>query len=433
MKNDKKLILIIDDVPPEANAMLQALYSRDPQSVTEHLKKVKESGPEKFMASYYVGYGHKSIGDCGTTTIYIEQVSMLAAKAVQDWLLYNGQEASTRYLDMSKQAVLNPLGSAEGKAIQEEWMAMYQKVLDELVPIIKAQFPRKDDQKESVYEKAVKAKAFDIARGFLPAGVTTLLSWHTNLRQAYDHIRELLHHPAEEIREIARTVYAELKAKYPNSFSHKEYPDQEAYMAKAVKALAYFDDPKIVRFEATSSLDMKALATYMEFLKERPVKTELPKFFRRFGNITSRFLLDFGSFRDLQRHRAGLVLMPLLSTRYGFTPWYLENLPDTVRQEIVRRIAAQEKRLLALKTDAVTAQYYIGMGYATPCETTMSLPAALYLAELRSGQTVHPTLRVIAQKMGASLKELIPDMAVHCDMSSDEWSIKRGSQDIVKK
>lgn len=51
-------IHIIDgtDVPnPEDRAMVQALYSRDPRSVTEHLEKVRRVGSGKFMAQYYVG------------------------------------------------------------------------------------------------------------------------------------------------------------------------------------------------------------------------------------------------------------------------------------------------------------------------------------------------------------------------------------------
>lgn len=82
-------IHISDEFPPEATAMLQALYSRDPKSVLQHKERVQTLGVDKFMSSYYVGYGHKSIGDCGTTTVFIEQVSMLAAKSVQDWPLYN--------------------------------------------------------------------------------------------------------------------------------------------------------------------------------------------------------------------------------------------------------------------------------------------------------------------------------------------------------
>src|SRR6185369_8011003 len=96
-------IIIVDDLSPEPGAMVQALYSRDPRSVKDHLIQVREKGAEKFMANFYVGYGHKSIGDCGTTSIFVENVSMLVAKAVQDWPLYSGQEASTRYLDMGAQ------------------------------------------------------------------------------------------------------------------------------------------------------------------------------------------------------------------------------------------------------------------------------------------------------------------------------------------
>src|SRR3989338_7034678 len=96
-------LFVIDDQHPEDLAMLQALYSRSGASVMEHLEKVKAAGSGKFMESYYIGYGHESIGDCGSTTIFIEGVSMFAAKAIQDNRLYNGQEASTRYIDFSRQ------------------------------------------------------------------------------------------------------------------------------------------------------------------------------------------------------------------------------------------------------------------------------------------------------------------------------------------
>ena len=110
-------IFVIDDQHPEDLAMLQALYSRSPASVVTHLDKLKQSGSGKFMENYYVGYGHASIGDCGATTVFIEQVSMLVAKAMQDNPLYNGQEASTRYLDFSQQSIVDPYDSLASAAI----------------------------------------------------------------------------------------------------------------------------------------------------------------------------------------------------------------------------------------------------------------------------------------------------------------------------
>ena len=105
----------------QAEAMLQALHSRSTGGIESHLRILEEKGAENFMEKFYVGYGHKSIGDCGSVTVFIEGVSMLAAKAVQDWRLYSGQEASTRYVDFSQQKFLNPAGAKEGEEIMEGW------------------------------------------------------------------------------------------------------------------------------------------------------------------------------------------------------------------------------------------------------------------------------------------------------------------------
>lgn len=426
-------IIVIDDVPPEANAMLQALYSRSPKSVKEHVDQVKKVGHEKFMANYYVGYGHKSIGDCGTTSLFIENVSMLAAKAVQDWPLYNGQEASTRYLDMSQQEILNPLGSDEGKAIQAEWLRFYMHTLETLVPVLKERFPIEEGQKETIYEKAIKARAFDIARGFLPAGATTYVSWHTNLRQASDHLKEMRHHPLQEIREVAREIVTSLQTKYASSFSHKEYPTEEEYLEKSIATWGFDADTAVDGFTYEVRLDLKGLEKHQPLLAERPPKAELHNRFRQFGDIVFRFPLDFGSYRDLQRQRSAVQEMPLLTMKNGFGSWYLEQLPDALRAEAETFLAAQEKRVGALDCPDAVKQYYIGMGYIVAVKMSCSLPAAVYIAELRAADTVHPTLRVQAQRMGDAIKEAVPGIAMHHDTSPGSWNIKRGNQDIVRK
>jgi thymidylate synthase ThyX len=438
-------VLVVDDIGPEPNAMLQALYSRSPRSVEEHLNEVKERGAEKFMSQYYVGYGHKSIGDCGTTTVFIENVSMLVAKAVQDWPLYSGQEASTRYLDMSKQPIVDPIGNNLSREILSEWMRVYQHTIKTLVPHIEGQFPLEtgpgDDEKEvakktSVYKKAVLARAFDIARGLLPAGITTFVSWHTNLRQAHDHLKRMEHHPLDEVREVAVRVRGKLRDKYPSSFGYKMDEKQEQYLS-LVSPMAYFDDMAISSFRGESHIRLKELlrsaSVNQTALYNRPAKTELPQEFRRFGDFVFRFLLDFGSFRDVQRQRSMVCPMPLLTTRHGFHPWYLKQLPEGLREEVAGVIENQRTLIDSLECPDEVKQYYIAMGYMVTCDTSMSLPAAVYIAELRTMQTVHPTLREIAQQIGGFVEKSIPGIAMHHDMSPDTWSTKRGTQDIVKK
>jgi len=168
-------VLVLDTgavITPEAEAMLQALHSRSIGGVTEHLRVLAERGSEKFMSTYYVGYGHKSIGDCGSCTIFVEGVSMLVAKAIQDWQLYSGQEASTRYIDFANQAFVDPVGSNTSMEILESWRSFYLAGVQKMPDELKKRFPRQAHEKEGVYDKAIYARAFDIMRGFLPAGST---------------------------------------------------------------------------------------------------------------------------------------------------------------------------------------------------------------------------------------------------------------------
>ena len=112
-----------------------------------------------------------------------------------------------------------------------------------------------------------------------------------------------------------------------------------------------------------------------------------------------QFLLDFGSYRDLQRHRSGVIPMPLLTLDKGFHPWYLDSLPADMLIEVKERMNTIADRVAKLDCSPEDRQYYIPMGYQCTIEATVSLPAALYIAEIRSAQTVHPTLRVVAQQM----------------------------------
>jgi thymidylate synthase ThyX len=448
---DGSEVFIVDSLHPEATAMAQALYSRSPKSVVEHLQKIHEVGYEKFMDTFYVGYGHKSIGDCGSTTMFIENISMLAAKAIQDWQLYKGQEASTRYLDMASQKVLNPIEKMQvsegfsqkdledqielGKDIQDTWMNFYREVLDTLIPYFKEKYPKKEDEKEVVYEKAIKAKAFDISRGFLPAGATTYASWHTDLRQAHDHLKHLEHHTLLEIRELGSAIREALKTRYSSSFSHKSYDEQEAYYDLASSIDFYDRETNALSdgFFTSHNINLDGLSKYKNLLENRPVKTELPVKLAKYGSIRFSFPLDFGSFRDIQRHRNGICEMPLLSTKHGFFPWYLEQLTPELCQKAESVIKSQIEKIDRLKCEDSVKQYYIAMGFTIACEVTYSVPQTIYVSELRSSQTVHPTLRVIAQQMANYLKSIIPYTASYADMGPDEWDTKRGTQDIVKK
>lgn len=426
-------VFIYDEFNPEDTAMMQALYSRSPKSVTEHVEKVKTSGSGKFMETFYVGYGHASIADCGSTTIFIEGISMLGDKAIQDWQLYSGQETSTRYIDMSKQAIIDPLQTAATQEIIETWMNFYINNQEGIQQYLISKYPKKADEDEAIYIKAIKARGFDIMRGFLPAGITTQLSWHTNLRQAWDKLSLLRHHPLVEVSEVAENILNNLKSKYTHSFSHPLDEAQEKYRALTVKKETYLIPEGAIDFAATTTIKASELVKYQEIIDTRPPKTGLPNFLAELGSFSFNFILDFGSFRDIQRHRNGVCRMPLLTTTLGFNSWYLEQLPENLRQEAENLITKQIEKINNLETSPEIKQYYIAMGFNVFCHTTYSLPAALYVIELRSGRMVHPTLRQVAHKMNRAVCEIFPTLKLNSDLEKDDWDIRRGLADITTK
>lgn len=432
-------VLILNNgatISPESEAMLQALHSRSIGGIKSHLKVLEAKGSDNFMANFYVGYGHKSIGDCGTTTIFVEGVSMLVAKAIQDFPLYSGQEASTRYIDFAKQAFIDPVGTKNSTEILESWRSFYLKGLAILQADLQKRFPRAESENEKIYLKAINARAFDIMRGFLPSGASTNFAWHVNFRQAADHLMRLRHHPLAEVRETADTIEAALKKAYPSSFGHPRFETTENFNKKWMEKMYYFTSKSPADFKLSrNGIDRKSLAVFKKNLAARKPKTEIPKEIAECGSVQFEFLLDFGSFRDVHRHRAVSQRMPLITMQHGFEEWYLSELPKDFRTEAVKFIAEQKKKILALKASKEETQYYIPMGYKLPNRLTGPLNSLVYLAELRATRFVHFTLRKRATQMANALaKEFKKEgLVIHLDSDPDRFDIKRGEHDIVQR
>lgn len=433
---DGSMILVLNTgavIGPEAVAMLQALHSRSTGGVLEHLKVLAVVGPKKFMKKYYIGYGHKSIGDCGTITVFVEGISMLTAKALQDSQLYNGQESSTRFIDFADQTFINPAGTDEGDDVLETLRAFYLRVVAEMKVELTKRFPRQENEDLEIYEKAIAARAFDTARGFLPAGAMTNISWHSNLRQLADRILWLRHHPLQEAREIAEALEELLMKAFPSSFSGKRYPETEAYTEEAMRSY-YWHDLNCPDFLMTkNNFDLGELARHQILLSSRPPKTELPKYLADCGEAQFRLRLDFGSFRDLQRQRSINQRMPLLTDSLGFHGWYLGELPKSLRVEAEAMLSKISGLTDRLNLDPTMRQYYIPMGYMVSCSLSGDLPALVYVVELRATRFVHPTLCARAKQMAESLEGALGSagLVLHLDSDPNRFDIKRGTHDIT--
>jgi hypothetical protein len=184
-----------------------------------------------------------------------------------------------------------------------------------------------------------------------------------------------------------------------------------------------------------NGIDKEALQNFKNILANRPFKTELPKIIAEAGTIQFGFMLDFGSFRDIQRHRAVTQRMPLLTTQHGFEQFYLDSLPEAVRQKAKELIVTQEEKIKKLNLTPELAQYYTAMGYNLPNQVRGDLAALVYLVELRCTRFVHPTLQKRAIEMAHLLEKEFASygLKIYLDKEPNRFDIKRGEHDIVMK
>jgi len=427
-------VIILDTgriIDAESEAMLQALHSRSTGGLKHHLKVLAEKGADNFMKKFYVGYGHHSIGDCGDTTIFIEGVSMPAVKAVQDNPLFRGQESSTRYLDFSKQPFIDPTGTDKGRQLLEKQRQFYIDAQEPTREWLKKLHPKNEGEKKSIYNKAIDARAFDITRSLLPAGASTNFAWHTDLRQASDKLLFLMHHPLAEVRNIASAVKKALQKHHPHSFGHDIPDDTEAYQDLIAENYYYHDsdcpDEPTVNFD---NIDRNELKKFDNLFKNRPPKTGLPKFVGQIGTLDIKYRLDFGSFRDIQRHRAITQRLPLLTTELGFNRWYGDNFPESVREKLPEHLDMIERTIAELNISLELSQYFIPIGYNTSNRFTGDLPATIYMVEIRDSRFVHPTLQKVAHNIGQQITAEL-GIRLNVDPEPNRFDIKRGEQDII--
>jgi thymidylate synthase ThyX len=429
-------VIILDTgsvIDAEAEAMLQALHSRSTGGLRSHLEILAEKGADNFMEKFYIGYGHHSIGDCGDTTIFIEGVSMPAVKAVQDNPLYRGQESSTRYLNFSQQPFIDPTQTEKGNALLERQRKFYIDAQEPTRDYLKKLHPRNEGEKKSIYNKAIDARAFDITRSLLPAGVSTNFAWHTDLRQAADKLLFLMHHPLSEVRNIASAIKEALKKHHPHSFGHEIPDDTETYQDLIAEHYYYHDpecpDDPVINFE---NINRSELRKYDHLFKKRPPKTGLPKYVGQIGTLEIKYQLDYGSFRDIQRHRAITQRMPLLTTDLGFNQWYIDNLPEKVGKKLPEHLKMIESAIGELNIPREQQQYFIPIGYNTSNRFTGDLPATVYMVEIRDSRFVHPTLQKVAHNIGEQITRHL-GIRLNVDPEPNRFDIKRGEQDIMAK
>ncbi len=188
------------------------------------------------------GYGDDSVGELGGAHIACEQVSNMASKVLEDARIGGSPlEKSTRYVYFDEKVDGDYLFYKEPELMQSEFAELYlktnrmlfdtyaklieptKKFLTERMPLgqfeffdptVKQtlQFANITDEKiikraQIAYNAAIRAKACDILRGFLPASTVTNVGIFGNGRFFQNLLTKMYTHPLTEMRNIATAMH----------------------------------------------------------------------------------------------------------------------------------------------------------------------------------------------------------------------------------
>src|SRR5262249_53618796 len=200
-------------VPPEIQAYALAKYSRSNQGMLETIQELSQQRAEQFLNTFYFQYGHRSIADLAHLVFGLEQISILAAMAVVDEPVWDGQERSTRYQPFRRTGwhlpdeVAGTASEATFAHTAEGLFGAYHELARALQEHLQDAVPRPLELDEGTYKRTLRARAFDVARGLLPLATYTSVGQIVSARVVERQIGRLLESEYAE----ARAVGAELK------------------------------------------------------------------------------------------------------------------------------------------------------------------------------------------------------------------------------
>lgn len=411
------------------------------------------------------GYGDDSIGELGGAHLAVENVSMLAAKVIEDSRIGGSPlEKSTRYIYFDQKVDGEYLFYKEPILMTSAYKDLYletcnhlfdtySRLIPPMTALIEQGFPKDPNISKSAYTAALRAKVLDCLRGLLPASAMTNMGVFGNGRFFEGLLQKLNSHNLAEMQEIGKKSYQELAQVIPSFVrrsdpAHRHYQNFAQFSETVQKDLHQFAElhakkiPELAKpgvrlmqydpdapakvagallFGCTSS-GLQELQEYCRHLPEEELvrlleittssrenrRHKSPRALEH-ANFTFEILADFGVYRDLHRHRILTQERQLLTCNYGFyTP------PEIVGTDMEKDyVEAMEKAKNAYETVATElpeeAQYIVPMAYNIHWYFHVNLRSLQWLSELRSQPAGHPTYRLIAQEMARQVSVAIPE------------------------
>lgn len=410
---------------PAVQATTLAKYSRSPASAKSIVENLNEEEANKFHSKWTISYGHSSVAELAVLPICFEGVSIIASKFIEKYQRAGYSEKSTRYQYFSKDSFVNPTNNPTVKNFAGRFFEAY----DDLYPSVlkrAAQLIGTSD----LNENRVKARAFDSLRYLLPAGTGTNLAAVINLRDLRYMISEALGHTNPEIKEIGSRLLNAASEMCPSLLENIK-PDafeprpkisnkiSSRFEQESVRLIGY--DKKCVDNITNLIQDIYGLGhdDLSEIMKNRGNR-RTPEFFR-LTDFIFEIIMDYGAYRDLQRHRRCEQYSEPLTPLYGYLvpDDFKGNELEAKYRKVMDQVQNYEDDEVVNNSDIY--QYIIPMGYLHRSVFKMDLSELYYISELRTKPQGHISYRRVAFKLFEVVNQKFPELMQWCNaISPDE-------------
>jgi len=483
---------------PEVWALMQARYSRSKDGLREGflellkedennfnllVEEIRKTGQgdatkhatEKaiqFMEKWVLGYGHSSVAEGAVVGFGLEGISILATKVVEDNRLCSFCEKSTRYVSFDRSSfysdeVLNASEySDEINEMLDYLFEIYTKLDVPVLEYVRGVAPLEDGGSEAAWKRATASRRFDATRYLLPACTKTSLGWTLNARQLSHAISKLLSHPLKEMNDLGERLKEEGGEVLPSLLKFSEKSDYICETNKDMQSFSFssnvFDGEKVklvnsssnpedmivasivYRYDNCSFEEAKSRTVSMSSIeKERLLDMYLGKMgkfdapMREFEheNFTFDVVMDYGAFRDLQRHRICTQTNPLFTADLGY------DVPSDIvdaGMEAEYRLAMDKAKIVYDKVRVdypLEAQYLLPLGFRKRYLITMNLREVCHFIKLRTSPLGHESYRRIACEMYKIMVDKYPLLAkyITCNYSTEELGRLQAEEKTERK
>ena len=456
----RRIYTLPSSLMPEVKAVTFAKCSRSPENFDDIAKELTNEKSAEFHEKWVVGYGHSSVAEHAIISLAIENVSILATKVIEDARLASFTEKSTRYQIFDKQTVLRPeriinseLADTYNQAI-DLLMDTYEEMTEPMREFIKNKYPQKEET-DRLYNMISKAKACDNIRYLLPTATLTNLGMTINARELEHLIKKMLSHPLKEIQDIGQELKEKAVAEVPTLV---RFADKNQYLIQTKEKLkelskelpqgsGLIEPVTIVDYDKDAENKLVASLLYpYATLSYKEIKEEVNKMsqdkkeeiidesLKRRGKFdaplrelehihyTFDILIDYGAFRDIQRHRICTQSNQSITIVHGYDmpPEIREaGLEDKFKKAVENSAEAFEK---IAKNFPEEAQYVVPLCFRKRVLITWNLRELHHFISLRSGKKGHPSYRKIAQECWRKLNEIQPLLAKYIAVDMEEMS-----------